>query len=294
MGWVRDASGCSGQYDGSVVIAQERYILGGGMDPIAVAVKPTSFLGGDDGNTPLPGFGSSHPSAPLLRLDSYGVETDGGVATIVARYSTDGRFSLPAPPTVGRSFRWRATTENYVFSLPWAARTTDVHYAPQAEGAQGPPTPVERYRWVYLKENFLVKAQRISMSLRIKDENILPALETLYRYQSMAMPINGRVWVFEGGDVDEAGSSDDYRMQLNFLRESDIKLDYQAFPLNTWWPKVEGKYPQQTGEFAKPAYHKTVILMPEGGDVATAPGFDAIPSYEFAADGFEALSRLVP
>lgn len=290
--WIRDASKCSAQGDGRSFTAREGYIIGGGINPVAIAANPTQFLGGEDGNTPLPAINSPHPNYPAAILDGYSVETDGGISFIIGLYSTDRRFRLPSLPAVSGS-RPNSDFVPYTFALPYAVKSTQVFWPRLADGQTGPPIPEVRHPWTYLTQNHAVRAQRFAINGRIAAERMTTVYDTVFDLGNTAMAIDGRLWLFEGARTSDAPDSGDFQVSMSFVREKDLRVDYVALPPETYWPYLAGTFPGFTNALsAKPSFHKTIIIPPASGNPEEFPTFRAIPTVEFVQDGYDRLRSL--
>ncbi len=308
MGWIRDESGCSAENDGTVRIATDRYLLGGGENPVAVAKSPQSYMGGDTGDVPLPARGSAHPIDPGMRLDAYAVETDGAVSSIIAKYSSDARFRFPTGTNVRpEGFRWRITTESIVFEIPFAQKGREYvgrgSPQPLPIGQQGPPAPgdpVYATRWKYLKQRVYGKVQRISMNFKLRADVVDDAIKAIFDQQNVVHKISGKYWLFEGGEVTDGTREDDYECSLNYIRETGVCLDFRDAGTTIWPNDMQSQIPGMLSPaaprktWAQAPFHRTVIIAPQTGDASHWPTFESVFQFEYIENGWQALAALIP
>lgn len=303
--WFRDESTPDATADGSNIAATIGYVLSEGVDPVAVANNPTAFLGGPNGDEPLPAYRSPYPSNPRLTLDSYRVSTDGAINRIIGQYSSDRRFTFPnnnTPPPTG--FRWSVTTETYGYALPYAARGIDLGQPdPNFVGPNPPPTLIDK--WVYLDESVFEKVQKVSMEFTVAANLVGNAIETFFEQTNEVHRINGKYWLFEGGEVNFDGEN--YRARASWVREKGVWMNYadylstqlrmpavraQLSDLDSPAPGFGPDYP--AGSWAKPPLHKTIIVPPDTGKAIDPPTFVAVLPYNFNANGWDQIAALIP
>lgn len=302
--WFRDDATPDANADGSQIAATIGYVLSEGVDPVSVASNPTAFLGGPNGDEPLPAYRSVHPLNPRLSLDSYRVSTDGAVNRVIGQYSSDRRFTFPTnntPPPTG--FRWSVATETYAYSMPYAAKARELAgYEPPAGGV-GPPAPTFIDKWVYLDESVIEKVQKVTMEFSIAENNVGTAMDVFFEQTNQIHKINGRYWLFEGGEVNYDGES--YRARASWVREKGSYLNYPDYPETLFLPAVESSFTDQlspvpafgdspAGVWAKPPLHKTIIIPPTSGIASDTPSFVAIRSQDFDPNGWDAIAALIP
>jgi len=205
MTWVRDIRQDSASMDvestGQAVIG---YLWSGGayLDPAVVANTPHLILGGDSGIEPLPMKGSSHPSVPSLKLDTYTSQCDGRTHRITANYSNDGRFRFPTNPDDDR----RTNTQ-----YTWNPQEVQIYY-PFAErkmvGEAVPPGyagPIESTPQLLPRpsEYYINTTMPIwTWEVLIKEEEREAAQMAMLKQSDHIHQINGRFCRFRTGGLD--------------------------------------------------------------------------------------------
>ncbi len=302
MGWVKDESGCMASGDGSGRTAQMRFLLGGGEDPVAICNNPTAFMGGETGNEPLPARNSIHPLDTGMHLDSYDIETDGAVAVIVAKFSTDGRFRFP---NTSGSTRWKCSFQDIVFDIPFAQKVKELvgRGLPIPPNGQGPPQPglpTYSYKWDYKRQRVLGKVQKVSITFPVKPIDVIPLMDAIYVQQDCVQLINGKFWLFEGGDINDGPRADDYECNLNWYRETGVVIDEGDEPLMRWPHNMPTRIQGMSApasparDWSQAPFHRTVIKAPVSGKADDPPTFASILQYDVNLTGYAQLAQFIP
>lgn len=301
MGWKRDDAGCSATHDGNARIARERYIMGGGENPVAVCGRPESFIGGENNDQPLPARNSKHPIDSSMLLDCYQVDTDGAVCAINALYSSDRRFRFPTVnASQNNGFTWTLATRNIQYGIPYAIRVTEVI------GDALQSTDVFDL-WKFGEQNTYESAQEVRMRFKVLPEKVPLALNVMYERQNKLQRINGEIWLFVGGELTQGSTSGDYEMSVSWLREAGIP----AVPPPIVWdshgqivtgqrrsilPQVKNTLPQtnQSVYWHKPPFHNVFILPNESGNPEDEPYFSPFCPFALDETGFASVVGLIP
>ena len=296
MTWFRDDSERGARGDDANREAFIGYILAANVEPASVALNPSAFLGGETGTEPLPGYGSPHPQDVSLKLDSYSAVSDGATVRITGNYSNNLRFTFPSDGGLPRQgFVWQCSTSQDVYSLPYAMSVRDIVSLQPPPTSGGPPAPNYVDKWVYLTENVLSKAIRVQMQFRVETARVGTALSTIFDLTNTAMPIQGAIWLCEGGDVRYDGEH--YTAEVSFSREKGITVNYDQLPETTFWPylglNIPGVSPG-SGRWARPPMHKTIIVPPKDGDPSVKPSFVAVFPYDYDPNGYQQIAALIP
>lgn len=286
MAWQMNEGGVTAQCDGGELTLSQPYILSGpGVDPVAVAAHPTDYLGGISGNEPLPGFNSTHPSDPRLKLDAYAVNSDGAIKTVSALYSSSRRFTFPTPNVVPISgYRWRVTFETQTVEVPWTSLVKQLVAAGEYRDA-----------YLFLNQKMFEKVVRISINCRIKEANIGNTIDVIAEQASTIHFIGGRHYLFEPSDITDAEDRVDYRAEFSWVRPLGIPfIEADDLPADTYFPNVFSKIagvPQEP--WTKPPFHE-VILKPWPTDPSALPEFRSILNRKVNPTGYASILALLP
>ena len=285
MGWVRDEAGVDAQFDGTTITLRQPYLLVDvSADAAHVAMHPGNYLGGNSGNEPLPAINSSHPTDPRLLLDAYAVASDGSTKRIIALYSSNRAFRWPDPNTVPpEGYRWSVSFQTQTVQIPWTTRV-------RQEVAAG----VFRDAWLYLEQAMFERIMTVSITARIKRELIGNAIEIIGGQANKIHRIGGVYYLFEPGEITDAGDGGDYQASFVWSRPYGITIDYnEPLPTVTYFPRVQSKLPNTSEYFAKPPLHEVVLRPPADGDPSTIPDFIAVLRYDYDPNGYASILALI-
>jgi len=285
-----------------MTLSQPYLLVNSGVDPVAVAMKPGDYLGGNSGNEPLPNFNAKHPNNPRLILDSYSINSGGADKKITALYSTDRRFRFPTANVVPvTGYRWRTSFESQRPEIPWTAKVKQLLATPVlGPGQTGPPDPpVFKDVWLFLNQAMIEKVMRISIECRIKADALGSAIETIFDQAGNIHKINNRYYMFEPSEIGDADSTtDDYRASLSWVRSSGIvNIDINTLPLDgsVQFPQVFSKLPNEPQTpWTKPPLHDVILRPQPGGDPSALPEFISVLSKKYDPNGYAAILALLP
>lgn len=169
-----------------------------GAPRFAIYNNPTSVLNGS--GVGLPGFNTSHPDAPALKLDRYAVtQTNSGgiVLEAQAMYSTDRRYSFPdRPPDDAPDF--------YVFEFSRLTKAINIPIIRLTKmTAAANDTAVTKS--VYVVEPFPVNHTILEFTIRFNHQPFTPAEREIIRSQHDKLHkindgVANRWYLFNGGN----------------------------------------------------------------------------------------------
>ena len=299
--WVKDnrITG-SGDVDGRCV-QFEPYILRGQVDPSKVNSHPEQFLGGDNGDEPLPALGSAHPINPKMRLDSYSVSQEGIILNVAANYSTDGRFRFPErtqPLGHGDPARWMISDGSFEAEIPYGARQASAMPALPGEA------PGTVFTWDIKSSAVKVKAIRYGLRCTVPAGLVAQATTIMYGQSGNIHVFGGLSYLFTHGDVTDLPGGD-YEFVYWWLAEPGSNLE--AGSNYTPSPDIVWPFPLGTIGFApyvgpaitRPPFHRILAVRRQQlpGDPPTTgsdpPDFKLWLEYEVDANGWQELVGLV-
>ena len=267
MGWVENTLDVGASVDEKSAGQTDRVFLfnSPGIDPVQVARRPETFLGGDvdgSGSQPLPARGSEHPIYRSFRLDRYDVQQSGIVTTARALYSSDSRFRYPnitPEPEVGE-VRYGSGRAEVTVSMPLIVAKLVVQALPPQ--FSGPPQAFTQYALDFLD---ITEARRKRMwTVLLATDEVQDAEDRMDEQDNRLHQILGRWYRFQAADIVPSGNAD---------------FPYQA--TYTWW--TDPGTPDTTSTNDRlPAHVKLPPTWTSG--LSGIPGsFFRPPFYEFVA-----------
>lgn len=209
MGWHIDTSQQNGEADRNGNRATSiGYLFDRPVDPLALAISPESFLGGELGNEPLPRLGSAHPVDPHLKLDKYSVTRDGNTSRVVAAYSNTSNFTGPPTdddPETNRIIGYASSRTDVVTDIPYGKRINSVTWFPVPADQSGPPNASSVKFWKL--STFRIRESRRTRSWKvlIAESEIQAAEETMDKQDNRLHNILGTWYLYKSSDVTPTG-----------------------------------------------------------------------------------------
>ena len=310
MGWYENNEGAGaaielvGQsFNGST---DRLFIVTNDVPADVVVSNPEAILGGADGATPLPGYGSTHPRNVGFVLFRYSAVASPPNVFVTASYRNPVIGPI-SPEFFGQSGDWYEAAD----SLPSAKQKVTV-VSMGGEPPVGPPEPPVTIRpWVFESFDIQYTSRQHTMSVNIGG-NIGSAITAMDAQNNRIHRINDRCYRFKAGAYNEI-SPDTWVVDYHWFYDSGTVYDDSLAPFYAPDSKVlfpffiEGGAVAPDPEVHKGAvpalgrngvrylrlpYHKRLVVANADENPESKPTFPHFLPYVYEPNGWQSLVGL--
>ena len=301
MGWTErhDGASASGQTAGQIITADSvrMFVVTTDLYPDVVSSQPTAVLGGDDGATPLPGYGSAHPRTPGAFLFRYSVTGAPPNLFATAYYKFSGIVEPQDPEFFGQSGDWM----EYEYDLPIARRVRRIvslgGNLPQAREVM----PFE-FDSVKIKQTLRQHTMSVNIGGQIGD-----AITAMDDQNNKIHLLNGRPYRFQAGGYNEirtatwvvnyqwiydSGTLYDDSLEDLYYPASDICFPFFIIggqPPSPEHPGARSELGQNGVKYLRLPHHKRVIVPNPDGNPESYPLFPHALPFVYEPNGWQNL-----
>lgn len=303
MGWTEhhDGATTSGDLVGlSVNQSVDRlFIVEGDLYPDVVISAPGSVLGGPDGATPLPLYGSSHPRIPGINLFRYTVTGQPPLLRVVAQYRTP-QVSPVDPEFFSQSGDWNTVQDE----LPMARRVRKLVTV-------GGDVQTQQEIWPFEFGNIVLESSIRQHRMSVNIGGLIgDAVNAMDNQNGHIHVLNGSPYLFKAGGFNEirpstwvvnyiwekdSGTPYDQSMEDLYQPNSDIVLPFFVVggaPPSPEHPGAVTSLGRNGVKYLRLPFHRRLIAPNPSGDPEAYPLFPHVLPYVFDPNGWQELVGL--
>lgn len=304
MGWSErhDGADANGELTGQVIASDtvRKFIITTDLYPDVVSANPTSVLGGDDGATPLPGYGSSHPRLVGARLTRYAVSGAPPNLLATAYYKFSGTIQPDDPEFFGQSGDWM----EFEYDLPIAKRRTRIV-------SMGGELPVQQTIKPFEFESVTIKQTLREHTMSVNIGGLIgDAIAAMDDQNNKIHRINGRPYRFQAGGYNEirtgvwlvnykwlydSGTLYDDSLEDLYQPASDICFPFFIIggaPPSPEHPGAVSSLGRTGIKYLRLPHHKRLIAPNPDGNPESYPLFPHALPFVYEPNGWQSLVGL--